>query len=331
MKRRFNKDEDVAALGASKDRSKRTKLTEKNMSVMKHRKFYGEDSMLENDMQEMDNDEGGLLSKEAIQRELEKQYEAKQKRKGSSVSYLKREQIEGEETYSSEENKEEEEEEKEDAIKIEPFHLSKEFEEGTFDKEGMYVYQKDQEEILDNWLEGLDKKEIRKAKEAHERQLQEEEKKERIENEKQINRWSVDEIYQRLLKYMRPSGVETVSQTLKRLAKSANKEEFQAMTELTHRLTTLGIYDIYECSYNDIEYRLQPSSKSTAPTGRIIWEYRWDETQDIYGPFETQAMAQWQYQGYFPETLLVRKIEEGKKGNFVLISSLAPFSSFLTK
>jgi CD2 antigen cytoplasmic tail-binding protein 2 len=332
MKRSLEKEDEMFEMG--KSLSKRTKLIGQNQSVVKNRKFYGEEAMPEDEGQD-DDEEENRFSIQAIHQDLEEQYNFKQRRKEKAVAYLKREQIEDKEAYANEnapnEPEEEEQDENKEDIKIEPFHLSRELEEGAFDEAGMYVHRKDKEATLDNWLQDIDKKTIRKAREAHEKQLQERTKKELEEHEKPINQWSREEIYLRLLEYMRPVGIETVAQTLKRLAQSKDKEMFQTVTELTHRLTMLGVYDVYECYYETIEQRSRPSSILNLPTSRTMWEYRWNETEDVYGPFKTQDMAQWQDQGYFPETLLVRKIQEGQKDKFVRISSLEPFSSFLSR
>jgi CD2 antigen cytoplasmic tail-binding protein 2 len=335
MKREDEK-ETTDAFGVGKFSSKRTKLTERNISAAKDRRFYGEEAIPGDENQDADYDEIPF-SRQNIQKELERYRKNKQKLKDVPKRYLKREQIEGEEVsptrgspWEPETQAEEIDEEGKDEIKIEPFHLSRELEEGSFDEEGTYIYHKDEEEILDNWLVGVGKEEIRKAKEAHEQRLRKQSEKELEEDERMINRWTKEELYGRLSNYMRSFETESVAQFLKELAKSEDKKTFEAVVELTQQLTSLGCYDIYDCSYDLVERRSHPSLlASNSPIDRIMWEYRWDEAQDVYGPFSTQMMADWQNQGYFPDTLMVRKVEEGRRGDFVFMNSLAPFSSFL--
>jgi hypothetical protein len=310
MKKRHPEMEEQSA-------SKFEKLFSKKKSDMKHMKFYGEE---ESDLEE--NVETRPFSKEHIQKELEKEYDRKREKKISST-YLEREQIEGEEIYSNNE------EDDNQAIKIEPFHLSRELEEGSFDKEGMYIYEKDEEEVLDNWLQDISKKEIRKASEAHERRKGQQKKIEIEEDRNQFNQLSHQKIYQNLLEYMTSFHTKTIVQTLKQLAKLENKEPFNIVTELADQLCTSGVYDIYECTEKIIEARCHKDKVSSEP---ITWEYRRDnESQEIYGPFHTELMIQWQNEGYFPDTLLVRKIEQGKSEQFRLLKDIPEFSSFLRK
>ena len=70
----------------------------------------------------------------------------------------------------------------EDGVKVEPFNMDQEMEEGYaskqkisylirhFDEAGHYIRKKDENVVHDKWLHGLTKSEIEKAKEAHERQ-----------------------------------------------------------------------------------------------------------------------------------------------------------------
>jgi CD2 antigen cytoplasmic tail-binding protein 2 len=59
---------------------------------------------------------------------------------------------------------------KRNAPKVEAFNLSEEMEEGRFDQEGNYVRKaNDADAMHDSWLEGLSKKEMKKAAAAHER------------------------------------------------------------------------------------------------------------------------------------------------------------------
>lgn len=59
---------------------------------------------------------------------------------------------------------------KRNAPKVEAFNLKEEMEEGQFDEEGNYIRKGgDPDALHDNWLEGLSKKEMRKAAAAHEK------------------------------------------------------------------------------------------------------------------------------------------------------------------
>jgi CD2 antigen cytoplasmic tail-binding protein 2 len=59
---------------------------------------------------------------------------------------------------------------KKNAPKLEAFNLKDEMEEGRFDQDGNYVRRAgDPDAVHDNWLDGVSKKEIKKAAEAHEK------------------------------------------------------------------------------------------------------------------------------------------------------------------
>lgn len=42
------------------------------------------------------------------------------------------------------------------SIKITPFNMEDEMEEGHFDKDGMFIFNRDKPEIRDNWLDNID-------------------------------------------------------------------------------------------------------------------------------------------------------------------------------
>lgn len=44
----------------------------------------------------------------------------------------------------------------------------------------------------------------------------------------------------------------------------------------------------------------------------IKWEYKWSEQDDnVYGPFNSHEMSEWQGQGYFKDGVLVRRLDRG--------------------
>ncbi|KAM0343731.1 hypothetical protein ACHAPU_008322 [Fusarium lateritium] len=72
---------------------------------------------------------------------------------------------------------------KKNAPKVEAFNLKQEMEDGQFDQQGNYVRKGgDPDAVHDNWLEGLSKKEMRKAAAAHEKQ-EAEARKQRLEDD----------------------------------------------------------------------------------------------------------------------------------------------------
>ena len=52
------------------------------------------------------------------------------------------------------------------------------------------------------------------------------------------------------------------------------------------------------------------TSESGIEESSIKWEYRWsEEDEEVHGPFTSQEMADWQEQGYFNDSVLVRRTD----------------------
>ncbi|KAJ3053378.1 hypothetical protein HK097_004428 [Rhizophlyctis rosea] len=86
------------------------------------------------------------------------------KRKKGQIKYMRSDEIEGQEFAPTEDYDE-------DGMKITPFNVDEEMEEGAFDESGNYIRKKDEHQMHDNWLQGVSKTDIEKAKAAHDRQI----------------------------------------------------------------------------------------------------------------------------------------------------------------
>lgn len=169
----------------------------------------------------------------------------------------------------------EEEGEEAEAIPIEPFHMRTEMEEGKFNEEtGGYVRNADEDVMEDEWLEGISKKEIRKAKKAHDERMAKQ-------DEPPINNSTTlgkAQVIQELAAFMELG--ETVTETLQRRAPPSStnrkfdrksqrmatqlspetlariaqsKADIERITELaTHLLETFGIVDVYELTKEEL-------------------------------------------------------------------------------
>ncbi|KAF5018878.1 hypothetical protein F66182_9126 [Fusarium sp. NRRL 66182] len=106
---------------------------------------------------------------------------------------------------------------KKNAPKVEAFNLKQEMEEGQFDQDGNYVRKGgDPDAVHDNWLEGLSKKEMRKAAAAHERR-EAEARKQRLEDDAIL----VSELLKTLI--LNLERAETPLEALARLGKKQTK------------------------------------------------------------------------------------------------------------
>ncbi|CAG7556680.1 unnamed protein product [Fusarium equiseti] len=106
---------------------------------------------------------------------------------------------------------------KKNAPKVEAFNLKQEMEEGQFDQDGNYVRKGgDPDAVHDNWLEGLSKKEMRKAAAAHEKR-EAEARKQRLEDDEIL----VSELLKTLI--LNLERAETPLEALARLGKKQIK------------------------------------------------------------------------------------------------------------
>ncbi|EWG43469.1 hypothetical protein FVEG_04926 [Fusarium verticillioides 7600] len=106
---------------------------------------------------------------------------------------------------------------KKNAPKVEAFNLKQEMEEGQFDQDGNYVRKGgDPDAVHDNWLEGLSKKEMRKAAAAHEKR-EAEARKQRLEDDEVL----VSDLLKTLI--LNLERAETPLEALARLGKKQTK------------------------------------------------------------------------------------------------------------
>ncbi|KAJ4254901.1 hypothetical protein NW762_009699 [Fusarium torreyae] len=106
---------------------------------------------------------------------------------------------------------------KKNAPKVEAFNLKQEMEEGQFDQDGNYVRKGgDPDAVHDNWMEGLSKKEMRKAAAAHEKR-EAEARKQRLEDDEIL----VSELLKTLI--LNLERAETPLEALARLGKKQTK------------------------------------------------------------------------------------------------------------
>ncbi|CEJ80485.1 hypothetical protein VHEMI00664 [[Torrubiella] hemipterigena] len=108
---------------------------------------------------------------------------------------------------------------KRNAPKVEAFNLRDEMEDGRFDDSGNYVRKAgDPDAVHDTWLEGLSKKDLKKAATAHEKR-QEEARKQRIEDDS----LSVPDLLKKLI--LQLEKAETPLEALARLGKTQPKSK----------------------------------------------------------------------------------------------------------
>lgn len=254
-------------------------------------------------------------------------------------------------------------------IKITPFNLREEMEDGYFDSEGNYFEKKD-EVIRDEWLDSVDWIKIKKLGESQAAEDMDED----IGTAAQLDK---KEILCQMLEIVKPG--ETVLKSLRRLgggrsgAKHASasarwkakrqkddkqgeesdvsaedKQHLLKLTGLADELLQEGDFGIYQDTYEKLAHKLKlererdlekeeddaleaafkesgdaegdvsnTSDANAQPSSpkddQVYWEYKWENTSkaDVYGPFSSTDMLDWQQQDYFKDGVWVRKVTEG--------------------
>lgn len=177
-------------------------------------------------------------------------------------------------------------------IKITPFNLKEEQEEGTFSKDGDFVWNK-KDQVKDAWLDDVD---MQKVKARTEEEVARAEAAAEAEDEAQAA-YSELGSYRRMVELVRPG--ETVARALRRLAparavsqaqrwkkkkagevedpkEKENKEKMLQLTGIADEiLTRSGNMEIYEMTFEAIQYKLKAEeeakeaakSKTAVPEG----------------------------------------------------------------
>ncbi|KAI0636973.1 hypothetical protein C8Q77DRAFT_1207115 [Trametes polyzona] len=277
--------------------------------------------------------------------------EEKEGGKKKKEEFLRLGDIEGQEfgersDKEGDESEEDEPEDEDDAIRrkkagmgyeLSSFNMREEMEEGKFAADGTYVRTFDPHAVHDRWMEGMDEKEIKKARKQHkaqerlQRQLQEAEEREMQEL------GGKDQIEQQLVGMLKKG--ETVLEALQRLGAKARKNggsvkkkpnnktksdpaggamdvdttpkapsEIDQITHLASTLMSLGDTDIYSKTYEELVRSVRASGKVDAnwvpPSADVKYEYKWDvpeagQTGEVFGPFSEEEMRAWYAASYF--------------------------------
>jgi CD2 antigen cytoplasmic tail-binding protein 2 len=97
----------------------------------------------------------------------------------------------------------------EDGIRFTPFNLKEEYEEGEFDADGMYIFNKNKNQIKDNWIDDIDWAKVKQAEHTKT------EKVDKLVSDELPESINVIAVYRTMLKLMKPG--ETVARAIKRL------------------------------------------------------------------------------------------------------------------
>ncbi|KAJ5229280.1 hypothetical protein N7489_009988 [Penicillium chrysogenum] len=227
---------------------------------------------------------------------------------------------------------------------LDAFNMQTEQEEGRFDDQGNYVRKAaDPDAAYDSWLEGVSKKDIKKAKEAAEQRDAERKEKDRM-NDSILTADVLKTIITNL------ERGETILEALARLGKGlprkpkwqnkknkknaaqdiemtdedpnevARKQAIDSLTGAADILMGRGQIDIYDTEREMLtrQYRndtgeewVDPPASGVTEQGPAMWEYRWSDARDggdAHGPYDSAMMDSWKNAGYFGEGVEFRRV-----------------------
>ncbi|XP_041377769.1 CD2 antigen cytoplasmic tail-binding protein 2 homolog isoform X2 [Gigantopelta aegis] len=167
-----------------------------------------------------------------------------------------------------------------DGVPITPFNMREEMEDGHFDKDGMYIFDKTKGNIKDAWIDNIDWVKVKRSENYGEKRQMDE----MADDDDELPPLDQKSMYKEILAFM-VSG-ETIAKTLRRLGgnkgkimsasqrwkakkqkvnndkavdekDAENKEKMLKLTGLADRCVQDGIMDIYEMTYEKLNYELK--------------------------------------------------------------------------
>lgn len=235
---------------------------------------------------------------------------------------------------------------KKHAPKLDAFNMKAEQEEGRFDEAGNYIRKAyDPEAAQDSWLDGVSKKDIKKAKEAHDKREADRRERERAEDS-----IVTSEVLSTLITHLDVG--ETPMEALVRHGKAVPKKKaatnnrnkkkkkdalemdiepnpsqeaaaehakaaIDAITESASRLTDRGVEDIYDLPREALmrHYKRETGEDWKNPNPSVTqWEFHWLNAPegDINGPYDRETMQAWEQGGQFEAGAEFRRVGESE-------------------
>uniref|UniRef100_A0A0K8TMK0 Putative cd2 antigen cytoplasmic tail-binding protein 2 n=1 Tax=Tabanus bromius TaxID=304241 RepID=A0A0K8TMK0_TABBR len=189
-------------------------------------------------------------------------------------------------------------------VKFTPFNMKEELEEGHFDREGHFQWDKTKE-IRDNWLDNIDWVKVSSDKDYMNRTnrgLAE------SDSEEESKKFSEIETYKKILELLKPG--ETIKKALQRLGKATaklssserwkrkklgivdpNAELINKLTEMANDiLTNMGNMDVYEESFEVIKKKVDRSASKMGKVSSVtVGSGSKDNELDMYSDdFDTK-------------------------------------------
>lgn len=231
---------------------------------------------------------------------------------------------------------------------LDAFNMRAEQEEGRFDDQGNFVRKAvDPDAVHDSWLEGVSKKDIKKAKDAAEKREAERKEKDRrddslltadvlktIITHLELGETILEALarlgkglqrkpkWQNKKKNKKNNGNEDVEMTGENPDEVNRRKAIDAITGAADILMGRGQPEIYDTERELLtrQYRNETGENWVDPPsavpreaeqGPIMWEYRWSDARDggdAHGPYDGSMMDTWKSAGYFGEGVEFRRV-----------------------
>ncbi|KAK1088498.1 hypothetical protein LTR48_001490 [Friedmanniomyces endolithicus] len=201
---------------------------------------------------------------------------------------------------------------KKHAPKLDAFNLKQEEEEGRFDESGNFVRKAmDPDAGNDSWLDGLSKKDMKRAREAQE-------KRDIKVKEAKVPKWKQKKLRDRM-DVDEPAANGNGGAEHKDPVEGARKKAVEAITGAADALYSREQHDVYDAEREVLmrQYKREtgedwrPSVLGAADDDGAQWEYRWSDARDgveRHGPYDGKTMEAWREAGYFGEGVEYRQV-----------------------
>ena len=137
-------------------------------------------------------------------------------------------------------------------FELSAFNMREEMEEGKFSADGMYVRTFDPHAVHDRWMEGMDEKEIKKARKFHKHQERLQKEKQKAEERELQELGGKDHIEQELVGMLKKG--ETVLEALQRLGAKSKK------TGATKKKCVVSLH--VDSMYRNVDTTCRPNNKT---------------------------------------------------------------------
>nr|KAG5696882.1 hypothetical protein BaRGS_035292 [Batillaria attramentaria] len=223
---------------------------------------------------------------------------------GDKYDVLKEDDIEGQEERTIDFDED---------IQITPFNMREEMEEGHFDSDGTFIFDKNKAAIKDNWIDNID---WVRVKESERVKFQEQAEAAAAADDEEPPPVDKVSLFQQLLDILQPQ--ETVAKAVRRLGKK-NMDDDDALDMFAEN------FDKQEA--DKLSKRSETEGGDGAGEGagannggtlgeeesEVLWEYKWENTDSapLQGPHSTSQMMTWQEEGYFKDGAFCRRVGSG--------------------